>query len=387
MAGYLFLLDSEQSLSECIERGSYATKIKQPNGYWNVAAEGTFGDYITMRPGDDVYFFMKRTIYGIGKLVRVAGDCRHLNFPGAATPYPFSYHEIASRTLLPGEDATEKRWVCFFEPSPHFFRYGVDMDDMLASNPKAFRMLRTMWKRSFIKFDDEENQAFRDAILKANEKSLAAPTEADVFPDAHRRSHARASQLASGEGYRLCAAPVVEACSKGELLNHEMALEAGILGQLHEHEESAISAFGSWDYLAHQVVASPFKPIDYMDRMDLFGYRYIPGHPPTISKYMVGEIKAATANIGDIEQVLKYVDWVANEYAHGDYLLIEAYLVAADFSDECIRQYAQHARRMFTRRRRPAQTETWQSLHLVRYEHVGNGLLRFTRIDVDKDAI
>lgn len=26
--------------------------------------------------------------------------------------------------------------------------------------------------------------------------------------------------------------------------------------------------FGTWDYVSHQVAASPFKPIDYMDKND-----------------------------------------------------------------------------------------------------------------------
>lgn len=387
MAGYLFLLDSEDALSSCIERGCYATKITEPRGYWSVAAEATFGDYVTMKPGDDVYFFIKRTIYGVGKLVRVSGDCRHLNFPDASSPTAFTDDQVNAVALVPGDDSARQRWVCFFEPSPHFFRRGVDMDDMLSSNPSAFRMLRAMWKRSFIKFDDEENQAFRDAILKANQQCLTNPTSLDRFDDTHGLSHERASGIAVGEDYRLDPKAVVSACATGLRLSHEMALEAGILGQLHSGDEPTTQAFGRWDYLAHQVVASPFKPVDYMDRMDLFGYRYIPGYAPTISKYMVAELKAGTSGPADIEQTLKYVDWAADEYAHGDYSMIEAFLVAAEFSDECIAQYCQHAQRMFTRRRRPAQTETWRALHLVQYEHLGGGMLRFSRVPVEKVAV
>ena len=36
------------------------------------------------------------------------------------------------------------------------------MDDVLASNPSQFRMLRAFWKLSFIKIDDDENQALID---------------------------------------------------------------------------------------------------------------------------------------------------------------------------------------------------------------------------------
>ncbi|WP_400246667.1 hypothetical protein AB3U99_07445 [Niallia sp. JL1B1071] len=46
------------------------------------------------------------------------------------------------------------------------------MDDVLASNPDKFRILRAFWKVSFIKIDDEENKALRDIILKRNEEHL-----------------------------------------------------------------------------------------------------------------------------------------------------------------------------------------------------------------------
>ena len=54
-----------------------------------------------------------------------------------------------------------------------------------------------------------------------------------------------------------------------------MALEAGILFQLTNKYEDTVNIFGSWDYLSHQVVASPFKPIDYMDKwifLDIHSY-------------------------------------------------------------------------------------------------------------------
>jgi hypothetical protein len=387
MAGYLFLLDNEESLKTCIEQGCYSTKISDPRGHWSVAAEGTFADYATMRPGDSVYFFIKRRVYGIGELIDVEGDCRHLNYPGASAPRAYSAAEIEENAVIKTEPIERQRWVCFFKPSPYFFTAGVDMDDILTSNPPAFKMLRAMWKVSFIKFDDVEEQAFRDAILKANQLHLdTKPDRTHVYCTRHEESHVAAAALLRDSSYRLSAEPVVEAAANGPLLRHEMALEAGILDQLSRGESSAIATFGRWDYLSHQVIASPFKPIDYMDKMDLFGYRYIPEYRPTISKYLVGEIKTGTATIDDVEQALKYVDWVSDEYAHGDYSMIEAFLVAASFSDDCISQFAEHARRMFTLQRRPARTVTWRGLRLVCYTHVGSGRIAFDERLVPDEA-
>ena len=48
----------------------------------------------------------------------------------------------------------------------NFFKNGVDMDEVLLSNPEDFRMLRFFHKRSFIKLDDIENKALKTFIIQ-----------------------------------------------------------------------------------------------------------------------------------------------------------------------------------------------------------------------------
>ena len=59
----------------------------------------------------------------------------------------------------------------------------------------------------------------------------------------------------------------------------------------------------------HQVVASPFKAIEYMDKMDIFGYRYIPGYK-TKSRYLVVEIKKGEAADDVIGQDNEICGWI-----------------------------------------------------------------------------
>ena len=59
-------------------------------GQWHRAVEGTFADYVVMKPGDNVVF-RKRTITGIGEPVNLAGSCRFANFPGASQPKAVAY--------------------------------------------------------------------------------------------------------------------------------------------------------------------------------------------------------------------------------------------------------------------------------------------------------
>jgi len=377
MAGYLFLLDSNTALENCIRNGIYSTRLNVPNGRWRAHHEATFGDYITMQQADNVYFFIKRNIYGIGEIVKMSStndssvsDCKFSNYPNACKPDSFNNSDIIESCLLNiGDDSANHRWLCVFKPSPHFFKTGIDMDELLSSNPNAFKMLRVLQRLSFIKFDDEENQAFKDILLKSNQDVLLNPREnINIFPVNITMVHNNMKDKL-GHDYILDVAPFLSSCNDGNMLMHEMAIEAGILAQLSRIDQQTIEIFGDWDYLSHQVVASPFKPVAYMDKMDIFGYSYIEGHKPTKSKFLVIEVKKGEATLDDLEQLLKYVDWLKDEYASNDYSMINAFLVAYSFHEEILSRKADIAKRIYTIGRRPAETRVWDNLKLVRYSY------------------
>jgi len=369
MAGYIFSLDSLDSLHLYTRNGVYATKLSPPYRSWRTHHEGTFADYSTMKEGDSVYFFIKRKIYGIGRLVNLGRDCKYLNFPEAGEPQKFDYQNTKDELLWDeGEFSVNQRCICVFEPDPYFFQLGIDMDDVLASNPAAFKMLRAFWKLSFIKFDDEENQAFRDIILKRNQSTLADPEGSDgVF--AFESCHNQISSRLSARDYRLGLgiSVLLSICADGDRLKHEMAIEAGLLHQLSVKDSETCAVFGEWDYLSHQVIASPFKPIDYMDKMDLFGYSYLPKFRPTRSRFLVGEIKKEAARLEDVDQLLKYVDWIRDEYCYGDYSMINAFLVAHSFNEGIIQHKQNVGVRRYTVGVRPAISLEWNDVKLVKY--------------------
>lgn len=368
MAGYIFSLDSIDSLNLYTTNGVYATRLSAPLRSWMAHHEGTFADYATMRPGDNIYFFIQRRIYGIGRLINIGSDCKFFNFPEAGNAQPFLYTEVKERLLWDeGDVSTNQRCVCTFEPDPHFFRLGVDMDDVLSSNPDAFRMLRVFWKLSFIKFDDEENQAFRDIILKRNQGVLSTSRQGNgVFEfEPSRTQFTR--RLSAEYAFEHGMSAVLSGSAVGDRIRHEMAIEAGVVHQLSIEDDDTCDVFGNWDYLSHQVVASPFKPIDYMDKMDLFGYSYVPGFKPTKSRFLVCEIKRDAARLEDINQLLRYVDWVKDEYCYGDYSMIRAFFVAYDFDPEAVEHKQTVGMRRYTVGVRPAQSLEWSDVRLVRY--------------------
>jgi hypothetical protein len=329
------------------------------NNLWNMQQEGTFADFFSMKENDNIYFFIKRKIYGIGKIISMQDDCKFLNYIGADMPtIPTKRIYNGSEPLLPNA-SKNNRCFCTFEPAPYFFLNGIDMDDVLNSNPSRFRMLRAMWKVSFIKVDDEENQALQDIILKRNEENIFNGYNSFEYTKKIHNDIKRKVSLM----HRMKAYSLLNACAKDNLIKHEMAIEAALCELLIRNNNTP---FGRWDYISHQVVASPFKAIDYMDKMDIFGYRYIEGYP-TRSKYLVTEIKKDTAGTEAIDQIMKYVDWIQEEYAYGDYSMIEAYIVAADFPPEVIEKRNQECIRNFTKGYRPTVSCTWSNVKLVKY--------------------
>lgn len=372
MAGYIFNLNDEGSLVYCMKNGIYSTNLSAPkNNLWGRPHEGTFADYMSMKEGDNVYFFIDRKIYGIGELKNINHDCKYQNYPEALWPSVKSFKEIKN-SILYGDKAANinNRIVCLFKPSPSFFKNGIDMDDVLSSKPNSFRMLRAFWKLSFVKIDDDENKALKDIILKRNEEVINNKKESYPF---NRKKHEKIEKKLN-ENYILSSKDLLKNCFKNSSIRHEMAIECSIIDIISSQSKSI---FGEWDYVSHQVIASPFKPIDYMDKMDIFGYRYIAGFD-TISKYLLIEIKTEKATIESIDQIMKYVDWINQEYSFGDYSMIEAFLVAYDFPEDIIEYRNRTCIRNFTRGRRPTVSETWTNVKLVKYRYNSvNGSLDF----------
>lgn len=383
MAGYLFGLDSKNSLTDAINKGLYSTRLPLPNArIWAAPQEGTFADYSTMKAGDNVYFFIDRNIYGIGVLVDINGDCKSLNFPSSNEPeiffgfdndrFIYLYPRAEFRTLTPKkrdnliyDDYKQRfRYACFFKPLPFFYKDGVDMDDMLSSEPLAFKILRDFYQKSFIKIDDDENQAFKNLILRRNTNN-----DDDVIISNFEVSHERIKSLLEEDDYQFTALPLLTTLNNNGNIRHEAAIEAAILHQLHIRDEHTIEALGEWDYLSHQVPASPAKPSMYIDRIDIFGYSYIDGHSPTKSQFLIAELKKDTGTKEHLVQLMKYVDFIKSEYAYSDYSMITAMLIAHDFTADCVEALNDIVTRTYIHGIRPSVTRTWSKVKLIKYRY------------------
>lgn len=390
MAGFFIVFDSHESMVATMQSGVYSSLMKEGrSNAWFRTAEATLADYASMREGDALYFFSNRRVYGRGRLVRVHGSCRRQNYPRSSSLEPATYSEVSHKLYWDsGKGAWERRddktrrktlyaqrWLCTFVPDPEFWLHGVDMDDLLDSNPDAFRVVRAMASKSFIKVDDQEEAAFLAALARANRD----PSEALVEFDG--TAHAAIEDAATHADYGLGIDSLLNSLADGESIKHEMAVEAALMAQIADHDEATVAALGTWHHVSRQVPASPHKPSRWMDYMDLFGYSYLPDyHGRVIGRFYVAEVKRGVATKDDVEQTMRYVDWVKDQYADNDYSLIRAYLIANAFPDSVRRHAERVGRRLFTVRRRPAETDTWQDLVLLRYRHQQDsgrlGLLR-----------
>lgn len=384
MAGYLFLLNKEnpESLELCMKTGIYSTVISKPKGYWGRPHESTIADYLSMKAGDNVYFFMDRRIYGIGILVDINGACKYKNYPLSSTPSSHKYKSIKDGLLFDsGLGSEDLRWLCLFEPYPVFLKDGVDMDELLSSSPEKIRMIRAMQGVSFIKLDDEENKAVMDYIVFKNRNKLIDKRYRFSF---NKGKHNKIREKASSS-YTLSASEIMDLrVDQNGILGSEYSLECGII-ELLSTGATESSILGKWDYISRQVIASPFKPLAYADKMDVFGYRYISGLPDgynTVSDYLVLELKKGLADSSSVEQTLKYVEWIKQEYANGDYSRIKAFLIAGEFDQSANNILKSSAIRHFTEGGRSPKTATWEDLTLLRYryDHESKKLLLFNHM-------
>lgn len=156
MAGYVFAIGGDEDpvsmIRACAEKGIYSTYLK---GIAPMSFEGTLADYMSMKPGDNIYFFCKRRYYGIGELISIGPDCKYCNYPRSSARVNVQYEDISNDLLVNfGSQSPHYRWLCTFKGAPYFFEEGIDTDEILTYKPNTFKMLRAFWKVSFIKLSE-----------------------------------------------------------------------------------------------------------------------------------------------------------------------------------------------------------------------------------------
>ena len=371
MAGYIFAVAKDSWNDFCeenLKKGFFAPFVsmldktktaRQTKSIYNVLL-ASYADLVTMKAGDNIYFLSNRKLYGIGNAVNIDSDCKYDNYINASAL--LSDDQVETDSALTTQ-ATNARWVCFFVPAPQFFKLGVDMDDVLRYKPNVFKMLRAFENRSFIKIDDEENRALKEYIFLENEKVGRSEEAHFAFDDSlHTSLHDR-----DLSPYILNLRKALEAHDIDELRS-EMLVEAFFLQKV---ARGQIPFMGRWDHLTHQLIASPFKPLKYIDKIDVFGYRFsehYPDDPKPITKFLIIELKKDKVNKSTLEQLMQYVDWICDEYASGDYSLIEAYVLGSGIVRNTAQAKQDVCQRSYIASTHPVVQKKWTNVKFIQYQ-------------------
>lgn len=336
------------ALEKCFEGGIYSARCSESGAPFI----GTLADYLGMKEGDDIFFFKDRTIYGIGKLVKLAGvDCRFRISPADR-----------EEPLTDVKDKKTHPFVCVFKSDPFFFRVGVDMDEVLMFSPEKMKSLRFFSKRTFMKLDDFESEEIRNILARKNEHCLDR-FDKEFHYTFSETTHERMIELLKDGNYKLSVFDYIG--DQGEDISSEYYIEGAIMDLLRNFESDYV---GKWDFIGRQYPASPPKPSEYEESMDLFGYRYVPGFPRAVSKYAVIELKLGTINRDHVQQTMKYVDWISREYTNGDYSMIEAYTIGADKEEGIEEETKDIVERNYIVAGRPVENRKWQALRILSYK-------------------
>ncbi len=406
MAGFFMLLGdildennkvistASEILCDLCRYGIYSTNlhVNKDSDRWSKQKISVFTDYLSMREGDYIFFFTNRKIYGVGKLVKVGDSCVHWAFKGANKPIAYSEKNI-TRTKLFNTILPDNRCVCFFKPL-QYFKHAIDMDEALTSYPDSFKSLRVIEGRSFIKMDDEEATALFSVMSKRNSTDSES-NEADWIPpvfDDSKHKLALKRIKANKSYYEFNTASFLSDFSviDNDMISEEMAIEAALVECLNKNTNKIL---GEVSYVSHQVTASPAKPVGYMELMDVFGYTtskfLIENAVPiqfSINQFFVAEVKRGTLyleysrkkepkyvrdNKAAANQLMKYVDWIANNYASGKYPMVKGILVANDFDAKFIDYCRKLCVRNYNDGYRNPTPSIWNKIILLKYSFDG----------------
>lgn len=385
MAGWLVVLRGRdpEVLRHYARTGVYGTIVggrRLPDGRLQIASENTstFADFCIMRPGDLLFFFTDRLTYGVGELVALRDSEPVLcNWPSSDSfGAPPADHDLFLWNDLPAAfqaRLNDVRWICTFRPAPAFFTEGVDMDYVLQMDRgNVLHHLRVLSGRAFFKLEDAECRLISEALLRRNRGTavvdgLGLDTWSDAVHDRITETLVHDPTSYVLDPKRLLSSSLVRGSSR----------EGGVHAWLaHSLARAGLQAiFGDWTYIGNLEPASPLKPREYMEEMDLFGYAEVAaeigGSPVrfTSLNHLI-EVKDSRELVPALQQTMKYVDWVSHQRAAGDYALVDAFLVAPrERVDDALRAETERIRvRAYVEPVRPYPSRGWDRLTLLSYE-------------------
>lgn len=339
LKGYVFTV-KDADPADLLRKRVFGVR-QRGRGRWTWQMLETFADYATMDPGDLIFFFKKRRLYGVG---RITDEARRdatgawWNWKGASDA-----GSSAPSTAVYTTPAGTPPVIVSFEPFPVFFKQGIDMDEVLShSMARPDWGLRFFWKRSFVQLDEQETQTIVGTFVRRFQADLDQARGQAGKPDLRWPMRFTDVVRANPKHHILADGTV-----RPEAVLHGLLIDA-LKGQPSLLTGSETPTVRNKAIL-HEVPASPPKPPEYADRIDLvrirtFGEKAanLPHHWDVIEA-KAGPV-AARKNPADVlGQLLKYCDYIAREKCAGDYGAVAGHFVARNFDDRFLDKVVQAA--------------------------------------------
>jgi len=320
-----------------------------------------------------VFFFKDRLIYGIGEVVGDAGAL--LNYPHSAEPHPPEPRK--EDVLLSTSGWKRVRVVIPFFPSPAFFKDGIDMDEILSSRGAGESWSLRFWEGvSFKQLGLKETRSLVEAFLR---RFYRRPN--DMIGSSRGREEL--GRYIKGKGHGALSARGLVARDPGAYLTADGVFKSEKM--LHAVLVEKLRGAGKESDIFHEVPASPPKPPRWAESIDILATKRYPGASMDFSAhYDLFEVKKESetaSSLGTlnkvVSQIMRYVDFVAENYADGNYGAIDARYVARRYTERCkraMKRWKTELKGMTTRPhvlrvgKNRLETQIWDKLRFLEYE-------------------
>lgn len=317
---------------------------------WNAQQVGTFADYSTLEPGDKVFLFRDRVIYGIGELK--IPESLEVDTP-ALLNYPnsdeHSFEEPEEEPLYKPEEWDRLRVVFPFIPGPRLFEEGIDMDKALSSPMREYFWGLRFWRGfSFRLLGETETEALVKMFLKRFEGEEGLEPKRDE--SSHMEYVEKNFHGTFSPEFHISKNPSAH-LKEGVTFRKENWVHATLIEALRTNDGESLPSClidSNRKNVFREMTASPPKPPKWADSIDVVSTYHHPEYEDVTTRYSVFEVKKDEVDSSKVEdynkkisQVMKYVDFIAQKYTDGDYGGIDAYYVARDFSEEFLEFYTE----------------------------------------------
>jgi len=293
--GYHIFLTKQDNFKICIQKGVYGGIQKGGSGKAEQINSEVISGFAGIRKGDFVFFYVKNIgLYGLWKILN----------------HPF-FDEVP---VWKEPNQTYPYRVCF-EQTIRKFNKPVPLSDILDLRDKGLIWtfdLSTFTKKSHQPITTDEGKELIRLLLRSN--PVFIPT--DKIPDPYVPVQQKPL-------------PIVFDSDKSGRLKYEGYLNAWFMQSLTKGELKQL--IGDYrDFLN-------YVPTSFNKVMDIFLT-----HVTTVDsvdilhKFTCIELKSGTVSEEDLNQILKYENWLIRKLANGDSEMVQSILVGHEFQKEVL---------------------------------------------------